>query len=141
LRFRREFHTMASLAHPNIVEVFDYGFDRGTPYYTMELLDGQDLADLGRVTTHRACGLLRDVASALAFLHARRLLHRDLAPRNVRGTSTGLAKLIDFGVLATTGVSDDIAGTPPLIAPEAFYGRPLDHRYDLYGLGALAYRL
>src|SRR6185503_12975257 len=42
---------------------------------------------------------------------------------------------------ATTGMSDDVAGTPPLVAPEAFYGRPLDHRYDLYGLGALAYRL
>ncbi|HEY5921392.1 MAG TPA: AAA family ATPase, partial [Kofleriaceae bacterium] len=75
------------------------------------------------------------------FLHARRLLHRDLAPRNVRCTSTGQAKLIDFGVLATTGMAGDIAGTPPLVAPEALHGRPLDHRYDLYGLGALAYKI
>ncbi len=141
LRFRREFHTMASLEHPNIVEVFEYGIDAGTPYYTMELLDGHDVADLERVSLGRACELLRDVASALAFLHARRLLHRDLAPRNVRCTSTGRAKLIDFGVLATTGMTDEVAGTPPFVAPEAFYGRPLDHRYDLYGLGALAYRL
>ena len=141
LRFRREFHTMASLSHPRIVEVFDYGVDRGRPYYTMELLDGRDLADLDVVPPQQACALLRDVASALAFLHARRLLHRDLAPRNVRCTSTGEAKLIDFGVLATAGMSGDVAGTPPLVAPEALHGRPLDHRYDLYALGALAYRI
>ncbi len=107
----------------------------------MELLDGQDLADLDLVPAQQACALLRDVASALAFLHARRLLHRDLAARNVRCTSTGVAKLIDFGVLATTGMCGDIAGTPPYVAPEALHGRPLDHRYDLYGLGALAYRI
>jgi tetratricopeptide (TPR) repeat protein len=141
LRFRREFHTMASLKHPCIVEVFDYGIEGRTPYYTMELLDGQDLHDLDKIAAPRACSLLRDVASALAFLHARRLLHRDLAPRNVRCTSTGHAKLIDFGVLATTGVVGDVAGTPPMMAPEGLHGRPLDPRYDLYGLGALAYRI
>jgi len=141
LRFRREFHTMASLKHPRIVEVFDYGVADGTPYYTLELLDGQDLHDLDKVPWQRACALLRDVATALAFLHARRLLHRDLAPRNVRCTSDGRAKLIDFGVLATTGVTGDVAGTPPFMAPETVHGRPLDHRYDLFGLGALAYRI
>jgi len=141
LRFRREFHTMANLKHPRIVQVFDYGVADGKPYYTLELLDGQDLHDLDKVPWKRACELLRDVASALAFLHARRLLHRDLAPRNVRCTTDGRAKLIDFGVLATTGITGDIAGTPPLMAPESLHGRPLDHRYDLYGLGALAYRI
>ncbi|HEY5924291.1 MAG TPA: hypothetical protein VIV11_21590, partial [Kofleriaceae bacterium] len=60
LRFRREFHTMASLVHPRIIDVFDYGVDRGTPYYTMELLDGQDLADLDQVPAQQACALLRD---------------------------------------------------------------------------------
>lgn len=141
LRFRREFHTMATLKHPRIVEVFDYGVADGTPYYTLELLDGQDLHDLDRLPVGRACEVLRDVASALAFLHARRLLHRDLATRNVRCTSDGRAKLIDFGVLATTGISGDVAGTPPYMAPETVYGRSVDHRADLYGLGALAYRI
>jgi len=141
LRFRREFHTMARLRHPRVVDVFDYGIHAGVPYYTMELLDGQDLHDLDKVPWRRACELLRDVATALAFLHARRLLHRDLAPRNVRCTSDGRAKLIDFGVLATTGIAGEVAGTPPFVAPESWHGRPLDHRYDLYGLGALAYRV
>src|SRR5262249_55939274 len=141
LRFRREFHTMASLKHPLIVSVFDYGIDGDAPYYTMELLDGRDLADLEQVDARRACEILRDVAAALGFLHARRLLHRDVAPRNVRCTGEGGAKLIDFGVLATIGISGDVAGTPPFMAPESVRGRPLDHRYDLYGLGALAYRI
>ena len=140
LRFRREFHTIASFSHPRIVDAHDFGVD-GTPYYTMELLDGRDLAELDRVPWQTACALLRDVASALAFLHSRRLLHRDLAPRNVRCTSDGRAKLIDFGLLATSGVAGELAGTPPFMAIEAVHGRPLDHRYDLFGLGALAYRI
>ncbi len=139
LRFRHEFHTMAGLVHPRIVQVFDYGLDGEMPYYTMELLDGHDLGDLGQVEPKRACELLRDVASALAFLHVRHLIHRDLAPRNVRCTSDGRAKLIDFGVLATAGYAGDIAGTPPLISPENVRGLPIDHRADLFGLGALAY--
>jgi hypothetical protein len=141
LRFRREFHTMKSLAHPRIVEVFDFGLAAGIPYYTLELLDGKDLRDLGRVAPAQACELLCDVASALAFLHSRRLLHRDLGPRNVRCTGEGRAKLIDFGILTTMGVTDDLAGTAPYMAPEIANRRPLDQRYDLFGLGALAYRI
>jgi serine/threonine-protein kinase len=139
LRFRREFHTMASLRHPRIVEVFDYGVADGVPYYTLELLDGRDLHDLGKVPWKRACEVLRDVAAALAFLHARRLLHRDLAPRNVRCTSDGRAKLIDFGVLATAGITGDVAGTPPFMAPETVHG---DHSITatICTGSALAYR-
>ncbi len=141
LRFRREFHTMARLQHPRIVRVFEFGIDDVGPFYTMELLDGQDARDLGPVEAKRACKVLRDVALALAYLHSRRLIHRDLAPRNVRCTSDDRAKLIDFGVLATVGVCGDIAGTPPMIAPENFRGLPIDERTDLYSLGALAYWL
>jgi tetratricopeptide (TPR) repeat protein len=141
LRFRREFHTMVRLVHPRIVEVYDYGLDGDVPFYTMELLDGRDLGDMAPVNPRFACELLRDVASALAFLHTHHLVHRDLAPRNVRCTGEGRAKLIDFGVIATPGVSGDIAGTPPVISPENLRGLPIDHRADLFGLGALAYYL
>jgi tetratricopeptide (TPR) repeat protein len=141
LRFRREFHTIARLRHPRIVEADEYGVDQGSPFYTMELLDGRDLQEAGKLETPRACELLRDVASALSFLHARRLIHRDLAPRNVRCTTDGRAKLIDFGVLATSGHAGDIAGTAPFISPENVRGLPIDHRADLFGLGALAYWL
>lgn len=141
LRFRREFHTLSGLRHPRIVSVHDFGVDSIGPYYTMELLDGADLYDAGRLPIAEAASILRDVASALAFLHVRGLLHRDLAPRNVRRTADGRAKLIDFGILATPGVAGDIAGTPSYIAPEVLRGLPLDHRVDLFGFGALAYRL
>lgn len=141
IHFRREFHTLARLAHPNVVEVRDFGLDDGRPYYTMELLGGRDLRDAARASVRQCCGWLRDVASALALLHARGLLHRDLKSRNVRLTSDGRAKLIDFGVLATMGVAGDVAGTPSSIAPECVRGLPLDGRADLFGLGALAYWL
>lgn len=141
LRFRREFHTMAGLVHPNIVEVYDYGVAKDGPFYTMELLSGQDLRSMGRCAIDIACRLLRDVASALALLHARHLLHRDVGPRNVRCTDRGTAKLLDFGVLSTSGVAGDVAGTPPCMAPETVRLLPVDHKADLYGLGALAYWL
>ncbi len=141
LRFRLEFHTIVRLSHPRIVKAFDYGIDGGVPYYTMELLDGEDMGDLQGVSAQRGSALIRDVASALAFLHTRRLIHRDLAPRNVRCTADGRAKLIDFGLLSTAGYMGDIAGTPPLVSPENVRGLPLDHRADLYSLGALAYWL
>ncbi len=140
LKFRREFHTLATLRHPRIVEVHDYDSD-GAPFYTMEVLDGVDLRDAAPVEARGACRLLRDVASALAFLHSRRLIHRDVAPRNVRCTSDGRAKLLDFGVLATIGVTGEVVGTLPCIAPETTLGVPLDERADLFGLGALAYWL
>jgi hypothetical protein len=141
LRFRREFHTIAGLSHPSIVRVHDYGIEAGAPYYTMELLEGGDLRDMAPCDPVHACRLLRDVASALALLHARRLLHRDLKPQNVRTDAKGRARLIDFGVLATVGVSGEVAGTLPSIPPEALRGLPLDGRADLFGLGALAYWL
>jgi tetratricopeptide (TPR) repeat protein len=140
-RFRREFTTLAHLAHPRVVAVHEYGETGGRPFYTMELLDGQDLRELSGAPIEHACGLARDVAAALAFLHARRLLHRDLSPRNVRCTSNGRAKLIDFGVLATIGSARDVAGTPPFMAPENLRGLPLDPRADMFGIGALLYWL
>lgn len=139
LRFRREFHSLAHLVHPRIVEAHDFGTDDAGPFYTMELLEGADLKDVGQQTWPRACAILRDIASALAFLHARGMIHRDIAPRNVRCTPDGRAKLFDFGLLATVGVAGDVAGTPACIAPENLRGLPLDDRTDLYGLGTLAY--
>ena len=140
--FRKEYYTLAQLKHPSIVDVYEYGVSSKGPYYTMELLEGSDLRDLAPLPFGAACRLLRDVASALAFLHARKLIHRDVSPRNVRCTKDrSKAKLIDFGALATVGLSTTVIGTPPFIPPEALRGLPLDHRVDLYGLGALAYWL
>jgi tetratricopeptide (TPR) repeat protein len=137
--FMREYHALSALRHPRIIEVYDFGVDQGVQYYTMELLDGQDLRDLSPLPYREACRYLRDVASSLALIHARRLLHRDISPRNVRRTSKGHCKLLDFGALIAFGVPPNITGTPPCIAPEALLGTNLDQRSDLYSLGALAY--
>jgi hypothetical protein len=137
--FEREFHVLATLDHPRIIRVFDYGVDELGPYYTMELLSGHDMRNAAPLPYREACLQLRDVATSLSLLHARRLLHRDLSPANVRMTRDGRCKLLDFGALATFGLSDVVAGTPPVVPPEAFGRGPLDQRADLYSLGALAY--
>src|SRR5687768_4625750 len=82
--FEREYHALVRLRHPRIIEVYDYGFGEAGPYYTMELLDGNDLQQLAPLPYREACRHLRDVASSLALIHAHRLVHRDVSPRNVR---------------------------------------------------------
>jgi serine/threonine-protein kinase len=142
--FELEYHTLVQLEHPRIVRAFDYGVDHDGAYYTMELLEGAD----ARTTLHRRelgvreiCVLLRDAASALALIHSRRMVHRDVSPRNVWCTPNGRAKLIDFGTLTAMGAQTRIAGTPPFVPPEALYAQALDARCDIFALGALAYYL
>jgi hypothetical protein len=137
--FQREYNTLAQLSHPAIVEVYEYGNDAFGPYYTMELLSGKDLLELAPMPIHDVCRVLRDIASALALIHARRLIHRDVSPGNVRMTADGRAKLLDFGALTSFGTPPDLVGTPAFMAPEMLSGGPLDQRVDLYSLGALAY--
>jgi serine/threonine-protein kinase len=137
--FEREFHTLAQLAHPRVVEVYDYGVDERGPYYTMELLDGGDLERLVPGPYRRVCAIARDVCSALSLLHSRRIVHRDVSPRNVRCTSDGLAKLIDFGAMTRMGVIKDLVGTPVYCPPEVLHLQAIDGRADLYALGATLY--
>ncbi len=113
--FEREFHVLSQLAHPRVVRVHDYGVDAVGPYYTMELLDGGDLHGQAPVTWRRACSLVRDACSVLALLHSRRLIHRDLSPRNLRCTEDGKAKLLDFGAMIPMGPVKQVVGTPPIL--------------------------
>lgn len=137
--FEREYQILSGLSHPRIIRVFDYGVIERGAYYTMELLEGMDLRRFGKVPWRAMCQYLRDVATCLSLLHARRLLHRDLSPGNVKLTDDGHCKLIDFGALTEFGQTDIVIGTPPFIAPEVLRVGRMDHRVDLYALGALAY--
>jgi tetratricopeptide (TPR) repeat protein len=137
--FEREFMTLVQLSHPRVIEVYDYGIENSTPYYTMELLDGGDLRERSPLPWREACALLANVCSSLALIHSRRLVHRDLTPANVRITRDGGAKLIDFGAMAPIGDSHSIVGTPAFVAPEAVLQRTLDGRTDLFSLGATLY--
>jgi serine/threonine protein kinase len=137
--FEHEFQVLSQLSHPRVIEVYDYGQDARGPYYTMELLDGGDLSTQAPVHWRRACELAYDICSSLALLHLRRLVHRDINPRNVRCTSDGHAKLIDFGAMVSMDTTAALVGTPPFIPPEAHQHRQLDARADLFSLGATLY--
>jgi serine/threonine-protein kinase len=137
--FHQEFRTLVQLAHPHVVRAHDFGIDDQGPYYTMELLDGDDLHGLSPLPWRQACNLLRDVCSAIALLHSRRLLHRDLSPKNIKRTRNGRAKLLDFGAMAAMGPCKTVVGTLPLVPPEALLKQPLDGRADLYALGGTLY--
>jgi serine/threonine protein kinase/Tol biopolymer transport system component len=153
-RFLQEARMTASLDHPNIVKVFDVGISNGRPYLVSELLDGETLrAVIGRGPV--APATVRAVASAmtsgLVAAHARGLVHRDLKPENIFMTTSGIAKILDFGIaklaqdpalprgLATlTGV---VLGTAGYLAPEQVKGDPVDARTDLFALGSILFEL
>jgi hypothetical protein len=137
--FEREFLTLSQLDHPRVVKVLDYGVDDAGPYYTMELVGGADLHKLVPLEWREACAIARDLCSVLALLHSRRMVYRDLGPRNVRYERGSSAKLIDFGAMIPMGPSRQLVGTPAFCAPETVHMQPLDARTDLYALGATLY--
>jgi serine/threonine protein kinase len=122
-----------------VIAVHDYGLDPAGPYYTMELLDGGDLKALAPLDVAHSCKLMLELCSSLALLHARRLVHRDVSPRNVRCTRDGHAKLIDFGAMVPMGPCTHTVGTPAFVAPEALHRSTIDARTDLFSLGATLY--
>lgn len=139
-RFEREYHTLHQLPHPSIVRVHDFDIDEQGTYYTMELLPGSVEA-LAPLPWQRVCEVARDLCSALSLLHSRRLVHRDISPRNVRRSEDGQAKLIDLAALGPFGTTKRLWGTPPCCAPETLHLQCLDARVDLFGLGATLYYL
>jgi Tol biopolymer transport system component len=153
-RFRREIQLAASLQHPHIVPLLSAGHADDLVWYTMPLIEGESLrtrlAREGELPVPDAVRLLRDVADALAYAHQHGVVHRDIKPDNVL-ISGQHAVVTDFGVskaiTAATGqtslTSIGIAlGTPAYMAPEQAAAEPhVDHRADLYALGAMAYEM
>ena len=137
--FEAEYRTLCQLRHPRIVEAYDYRVEDSGAFYVMELLDGGDVSSLSPLGIRTAAAVARDVCSALSILHARRLVHRDISPRNIHCTASGEAKLIDFGAMLPMGESTSVVGTPAYCPPEVVGMRPLDARADLYSLGATLY--
>lgn len=156
VRFEREYRTLASLNHPNIVAVHDFGFtDDRYPYLTMELLDGVP-AQAHAKACGRPGGVTRTaevvrigalVADALDYLHQHRIVHRDLKSSNVLILADGSVKLLDLGTARLMGSSEGITrqgefiGTFTYASPEQLTGQTVDHRADIYSLGVLLYRL
>ncbi len=140
----QEFKTLASLRHPNIVSVLDYGFDaQQHPYFVMELFpDDQNLLQAGESAPfERQIDYLTQLLMALDYLHRRGVIHRDLKPANVL-VHNGVLKVVDFGVAQTLGANpDEIGGTLGYIPPEVLMGDPITARCDLYAFGVIAYEL
>lgn len=142
-RFRQEFRLGASLRHPHLVQVLDYGVDEAGPFFTMELVDGPQLEVGEPMPPKKAAEILAQVLLALDFIHARGLLHRDLKPENIRFDAAGSLKVLDFGLLEPFGSAHDghPCGTLTYMAPEAFSSRASSPASDLYSVGVLAYEL
>jgi tetratricopeptide (TPR) repeat protein len=150
LTITQEFKTLASLRHPHIISVLDYGFgisDKdGTPqpYFTMDLLEGtQDIITAGRDQSLSVqVDLLIQVLYAIAYLHRRGILHRDLKPANVMVVD-GQVKVLDFGLSISHEqiTSSRPAGTLAYMAPEILQGEPSSEASDLYAIGIIAYEL
>jgi hypothetical protein len=143
LALAQEFRTLASLRHPHIVSVLDYGFDlMRQPYFTMELLeDAQDIASASEdAPLEDSVFLLLQMLNALVYLHRRDTLHRDLKPNNVL-VSKGIVKVVDFGLALYEDSSDSTMGTLAYMAPELLMGKRADERSDLYSVGLIAYEM
>jgi tetratricopeptide (TPR) repeat protein len=155
LRFRREFHALSRINHPNIIRVDAYGDLHGHPYIAMEYVDGPDLHTVIRsfrnwpdAKRYERCEeILIDLCRALAAIHRRGLVHRDLKPSNVLLTRNGVCKLTDFGIVKELDprrnpmLSTTLVGTWAYTSPEHISGLPIDHRADLYSLGVILFAL
>ena len=161
-RFEREAQAVAALSHPNILGIFDFGVEHGTPFAVMELLDGGTLREHlhdGAVPPRKAAEYAQQIAAGLGAAHAHGITHRDLKPENVFLTRDGRIKILDFGLAKTspgagaaaapsmmatspalTGAGT-IVGTVGYMSPEQVRGREVDHRSDIFSFGAILYEL
>ena len=148
-RFRREAQAAGRLTHPNIVAVYDYGETHDLAYIVMEFVDGPPLKTLldkhERFALDDAVRVMHDLLAGLQFSHERGVVHRDIKPANVMLTSTGQAKIADFGIARIESSSmtqaGTLLGTPAYMSPEQFMGQVVDARTDIYSSGVLLYQL
>jgi eukaryotic-like serine/threonine-protein kinase len=148
-RFRREAQAAGRLTHPNIVGVFDYGETADLAYIVMEFVDGPPLKDVldkhERFVLTDIVRIMEDLLAGLQFSHERGVVHRDIKPANVMLTTSGQAKIADFGIARIESSSmtqaGTVLGTPAYMSPEQFMGQVVDARTDIYSSGVLLYQL
>lgn len=158
-RFKQEARAAAALSHPHLTPVFDFGRnDDGTPFFVMDYIEGQTVAELlkqlTRVPPDRAVKIATQVADALAYAHEQGVIHRDMKPANVmllRRHAEDFAVVLDFGIarlmeqegeeairLTKTG---ELFGSPTYMSPEQCMGVALDGRSDMYSFGCMLFEM
>jgi tRNA A-37 threonylcarbamoyl transferase component Bud32 len=161
-RFRQEAKSASRIGNEHIVDISDFGeTPSGASYFVMELLDGEDLANVlareGTLPLSRAADILTQCARALAAAHAKGIVHRDMKPENIfltkRDSRPDFVKIVDFGIAKMSDIETDgqpgrkltktgmIFGTPEYMSPEQAAGKQLDHRVDIYALGVIMFEL
>ena len=146
-RFAREVRAAARLNHPNVVTVYSFHEAEGLPFYAMEYIEGQSLADLivsdAPLDARKALTIAAQAADGLACAHKAGILHRDIKPSNIIVTPSGLVKVLDFGIAKILGEKTELTtdgsflGTLAYALPEQCEGAELDARTDVYSLGAV----
>lgn len=149
-RFKREIKLISSLEHPAIVPVYDVGGeDNHQPFFVMRYMSGGSLSDMikkGKFSLRDAALVIERLASALDHAHSRGVIHRDIKPDNVLFDAGNNPYLSDFGVAKFTeslvsSTGREVIGTPAYISPEQALGEDVDHRADIYALGAMLYEM
>jgi serine/threonine-protein kinase len=150
-RFEREARAVASLGHPNITQLYDYGEEDGRPYMVLEYLPGGTLEERlrngQRLADEDTWAIAAALAAGLAHAHSRDVVHRDLKPANVLFDEEGRAKLADFGIArmaagdGTLTEAGTVLGTATYISPEQAAGAPASAASDVYSFGVMLYRM
>lgn len=149
-KFKNEALAAASLAHPNIVNIYDVGQDENIHYIIMEYVDGCNLKDLikkeGSMDPYKALYITKQIAMALSQAHKKDIIHRDIKPHNILISEEGIAKVADFGIAKATTSSTitnmgSIIGSVHYFSPEQARGGYIDQRSDLYSLGIVLYEM
>ncbi len=148
-RFEREFRSAGRLDHPNVVGVYDVGYEDGNPFIAMEYVQGESLQSIlgskRAFTFDEIAGLATQLCSALDYAHDFGIVHRDIKPANIMVTRGGRAKIMDFGIarVATTTLTrtGSLIGTPAYMSPEQVMGKVVTGASDQFSLGVMLYHL
>ena len=149
-RFKNELKLSRKISHRNVCRMYDFNKEEGTPYITMEYVNGEDLKSLvgrmGPISPGKTAYIAKEVCQGLAEAHRLGVVHRDLKPQNIMIDREGNAHIMDFGIarsvrakgMTETGV---LIGTPEYMSVEQVQGKEVDHRSDIYSLGITLYEM
>ncbi len=147
-RLEAEARLLANLSHPNVVTVYDFGWENQQPYFVMEYVEGWDLRTLIRhgapLAVERALELFLQICAGVGYAHRNHIVHGDLKPQNILVSRTGEVKVVDFGIAATLWSHDPDRttwATPQYLSPEQAAGQPPTPTSDVYSLGLVLYEM